>query len=194
VRSRWIAEPTSWRFQGRDSRIRPPGRSVRERRRCAPVEGGTEEVLESVSARVMVLLSWHRMCLHFFASMVGAEVVKLGGPSDWGLPYSNYSDAKDPDARLLPPAFRSATKADGSPNALFVATRTADCNARRQFADDADVAVATPLREPEFQSLDFGTGRQPFRETESSSRTSRPCHFGRSIEVAEAAQGRTTRE
>ena len=103
-------------------------------------------------------LSWHRMYLHFFESIVGAEVVKLGGPSDWGLPYWNYSDAKDLNARLLPPAFRSATKADGSPNALFVATRTADCNAGRQFADAADVAIAGPLREPAFQSLDFGTG------------------------------------
>jgi len=39
-----------------------------------------------------------------------------------------------------------------------VPTRTVDCNAGRQFADDADIAIAGPLREPEFQSLEFGTG------------------------------------
>src|SRR3954470_24909826 len=98
------------------------------------------------------------MYLHFFEDIVGAEVVKLGGPADWALPYWNYSDAGDPNARLLPVPFRAATKGDGTPNGLFVATRTSDCNGGRQFADAADVAIANPLREPEFQSFDFGTG------------------------------------
>ena len=72
--------------------------------------------------------------------------------------YWNYSDANDSNARLLPVPFRAATKPDGTPNGLFVPTRTSAANAGSQFADAADVAIANPLREPDYQSFDFGTG------------------------------------
>ena len=98
------------------------------------------------------------MYLHHFETIVRAAVETLGGPSDWGLPYWNYSDASDPNARLLPTAFRTPTKSDGSVNALYVATRTPTSNAGGQFADEADVAIADPLREPAFVSVRFGTG------------------------------------
>jgi tyrosinase len=153
-----IAEPTSWRFQGAIHEYVRQGDPLASGADVLPSNAEQKKYWNQCQHGSWFFLSWHRMYLHFFESIVGAEVVKLGGPSDWALPYWNYSDAKDPNARLLPPAFRSATKADGSPNALFVATRTADCNAGRPFADDADVAIAGPLREPAFQSLDFGTG------------------------------------
>ena len=39
-----------------------------------------------------------------------------------------------------------------------IAGRAVEANAGLQFADSADVAIASALREPEFGSLQFGTG------------------------------------
>ena len=153
-----IADPTSWRYQGAIHeyvrQIDPfagPGDSM-------PSSAEQKKYWNQCQHGSWFFLPWHRMYLHFFESIVSAEVEKLGGPSDWALPYWNYSDANDPNARLLPVPFRAATKPDGTPNGLFVPTRTSAANAGSQFADAADVAIANPLREPDYQSFDFGTG------------------------------------
>jgi tyrosinase len=158
MKAKPIADPTSWRFQGAIHEYVRQGDPLASAGDILPSSAEQKKYWNQCQHGSWFFLSWHRMYLHFFESIVGAEVVKLGGPSDWGLPYWNYSDAKDANARLLPAPFRSATKADGTTNALFVGTRTPDCNAGRPFADDADVAIANPLREPEFQSVNFGTG------------------------------------
>ena len=66
-------------------------------------------------------LPWHRMYLHHFERMIMDQVVLLGGPSDWALPYWNW-DATDGDGRI-PIAFRNPRLADGSVNHLFVRER-----------------------------------------------------------------------
>jgi tyrosinase len=158
MKTRPIADSTSWRYQGAIHEYLRENDPFADAGDSLPSTAERRKYWNQCQHGSWYFLSWHRMYLHFFEDIVAAEVEKLGGPSDWGLPFWNYSDANDPNARLLPVAFRSATKADGTPNALFVPTRTPDCNAGRAFADDADVAIANPLREPEFQSLDFGTG------------------------------------
>jgi tyrosinase len=65
-------------------------------------------------------LPWHRMYLGFYEQIVRAAVVQLGGPADWTLPYWNYSDSSNPQAKTLPPCFRQPALPDGSPNPLFV--------------------------------------------------------------------------
>jgi tyrosinase len=85
-------------------------------------------------------LPWHRGYLAAFEQLVRAAVVAAGGPSDWALPYWNYSDTTRPNARQLPDAFGLATLPDGSSNPLRVT---------RRFGDGT-----TPLRlDPEFVSL-----------------------------------------
>jgi tyrosinase len=153
-----IADATSWRFQG----------AIHEYRRATDPFARRGEVLPSALDQrrfwnqcqhgSWYFLSWHRMYLHHFETIVAAEVKKIEPSFEWALPYWNYSDDGDPNARLLPPAFRSARKADGTENALFVGNRTPAANAGRQFADDADVALTGPLRERDFVSLSFGTG------------------------------------
>lgn len=64
-------------------------------------------------------LPWHRGYLAGFEAVVAAQVKKLGGPATWSLPYWNYSDAANPRARQLPPAFRRRLMPDGSPNHLW---------------------------------------------------------------------------
>jgi tyrosinase len=64
-------------------------------------------------------LSWHRGYLAAFEALIAAQVAKLGGPATWALPYWNYSEAANPNARRLPPAFRGQFLADGSVNHLW---------------------------------------------------------------------------
>jgi tyrosinase len=153
-----IADSTSWRYQAAIHEYARQSDPFASPSDSMPSNAEQKKYWTQCQHGSWYFLSWHRMYLHFFEDIVSAEVVKAGGPADWALPYWNYSDANDPNARLLPVPFRSATKADGTPNALFVSTRTPAANAGHQFADDADVAITNPLREPEFQSLDFGTG------------------------------------
>src|SRR3979490_3143897 len=68
-------------------------------------------------------LPWHRGYLAAFEAIVRDAIVKLGGPADWALPYWNYSDAANPRAGELPPAFADAKMPDGSPNPLKVVQR-----------------------------------------------------------------------
>jgi tyrosinase len=56
-------------------------------------------------------LPWHRGYIAYFEQIVAATVVQLGGPAGWSLPYWNYSDATNPNARSLPPAFLDQTSA-----------------------------------------------------------------------------------
>ncbi|MEN3157899.1 tyrosinase family protein [Alkalimonas sp. NCh-2] len=67
-------------------------------------------------------LPWHRGYLISLESIVRDAIVKLGGPSDWALPYWDYCNPS-PTARGLPPAFSATTLPDGSPNPLFVQQR-----------------------------------------------------------------------
>jgi len=67
-------------------------------------------------------LPWHRGYVAAFETIVHDAVVAGGGPSDWALPYWNYSDAK-PNARTLPDAFSAATLPDGTNNPLHVQQR-----------------------------------------------------------------------
>ena len=66
-------------------------------------------------------LSWHRMYLCFFERILR----KASGMPSLGLPYWNYSDATDANARFLPEAFRSPANAT---NPLFTANRNPDIN------------------------------------------------------------------
>jgi tyrosinase len=62
-------------------------------------------------------LPWHRGYLLALEAQIRAEVVKLGGPETWALPYWNYFG---PNAEYnIPPAFTQQTLPDGSPNPLF---------------------------------------------------------------------------
>lgn len=63
-------------------------------------------------------LPWHRAYLWAFEDIVAAKVADLGGPADWALPYWNYLDTTNAQARDWPAAFVDATLPDGSPNPL----------------------------------------------------------------------------
>ncbi|PCE30699.1 tyrosinase family protein [Burkholderia ubonensis] len=69
-------------------------------------------------------LPWHRGYLLALEAQLRADIVSLGGPATWALPYWNYfGGAHGADAQM-PPAFAQQTMPDGTtPNPLYVAMR-----------------------------------------------------------------------
>jgi len=64
---------------------------------------------------------WHRGYLIALEAQVRADVIKLGGPSTWALPYWNYFGSGN--AFNIPPAFTQQKLPDGSANPLYVKAR-----------------------------------------------------------------------
>jgi tyrosinase len=62
-------------------------------------------------------VSWHRGYLSAFEAIVAAKVKQLTG-DDWALPYWNYLDSSNPNARRVPDAFLEDTLPDETPNPL----------------------------------------------------------------------------
>ena len=64
---------------------------------------------------------WHRGYLLALEAQVRANVINLGGPSTWALPYWDYLG---PNNQFnIPPAFTQQNLPDGTPNPLYVAAR-----------------------------------------------------------------------
>jgi tyrosinase len=67
---------------------------------------------------------WHRGYLLALEAQIRADVIKLGGPSTWALPYWDYfGDTTQYKQYNIPPAFTATTLPDGSANPLYVAAR-----------------------------------------------------------------------
>ncbi|WP_258600095.1 tyrosinase family protein [Mesorhizobium sp. AR10] len=62
-------------------------------------------------------VAWHRGYVGAFEAVVAAKVKELTG-DDWALPYWNYLDSSNADARKLPQAFLADTMPDGTENPL----------------------------------------------------------------------------
>jgi tyrosinase len=75
-------------------------------------------------------LSWHRMYLHFFERILR----HASGDPNFGLPYWNYSNLGDPNARQLPLPFRLP---NDSSNVLFIPQRSPALNAGGQLPESA---------------------------------------------------------
>lgn len=68
-------------------------------------------------------LPWHRGYLLALEAQLRADIVSLGGPADWALPYWNYFGGDKGSQYQMPPAFAAKTLPDGTANPLFVAMR-----------------------------------------------------------------------
>jgi tyrosinase len=68
-------------------------------------------------------LPWHRGYLLALEAQLRTDIVALGGPQDWSLPYWNYLGGTNGSQYTMPPAFAQPALPDGQPNPLFVAMR-----------------------------------------------------------------------
>ncbi|HZS55268.1 MAG TPA: tyrosinase family protein [Bryobacteraceae bacterium] len=157
MQSRPLRVATSWRYQAaiHDYPINDSTTAVRRNDprnpdpfandQDYPLPGDRSTYWRKCQHGSWFFLSWHRMYLHFFEKIVMRIVAGLpNGPTDWALPYWNYSAS--PSAALLPAPFRNQTLAqplpvplpNGTPdthNYLWVNERTPNANAGQPFLD-----------------------------------------------------------
>ena len=151
-----INDPTSWRYQGAIHDYIPgfdPNESPSD---VLPSASEQEQFWSQCQHSSWFFLPWHRMYLAFFEQIVAETIVQLGGPPNWALPYWNYSDASNPNARLLPLAFRATELPDGSPNPLRIEQRNIGVNEGEEFTFDEDIDIVVCLTEESYISAPFG--------------------------------------
>jgi hypothetical protein len=154
MQHRPVSDVTSWAYQ---AAIHGTTRRSRRRSWNSCEHGG------------WYFFPWHRAYLAGFERIVRAEIVAQGGPADWALPYWDY---ERPQRSAIPPAFRSPTRPDGKPNALFTTERLSQVNAGRPllsligavFGPSATLSSAAGLAEATFSTgiaNGFGGGSTP---------------------------------
>ena len=147
LKGRDEADPTSWSYLAAIH-----GTDIRPNRWP---QGATWNECQHFS---WFFLPWHRIYLHYFESIVRQAIAALDGPSDWALPYWDYSDTRRPDVLKLPPAFREQQMPSGDPNPLFVSQRSQrnpDINDGEEL-DTLDVEIGDAMAETSFTGPTVG--------------------------------------
>jgi tyrosinase len=154
MRRKPISDPLSWRYQAAIHDY-PTGESLAERQAEDPfatasdvLPGDRGTFWRTCEHGSWFFLPWHRMYLHHFEKMVMDQVLLLGGPTDWALPYWNYSASAA--AEIFPEALRSGP--------LFIPQRDANANAGRPFVGTGDTNISDALRETVYRGVVGNTG------------------------------------
>ncbi|MGI4823641.1 MAG: tyrosinase family protein [Janthinobacterium lividum] len=82
-------------------------------------------------------LPWHRGYLLSIEAQLRKDIIALGGPETWSLPYWDYFGGDNGSQFNIPPAFVQQTLPDGTPNPLYFTMRYGP-------NDDSNVFVPTP--------------------------------------------------
>lgn len=155
MRKRPIDDPTSWRYQAAIhayDRSRDPFRRQGER---LPSQADQRRFWNQCQHASWFFLPWHRMYLRYFEAIVQRAITALGGPDDWALPYWNYSDGANPNARRLPLAFTLTRMPNGDPNPLRIEERLRG-NDNAIVATPNQVSVQASLIDPRFEAPPVG--------------------------------------
>ena len=149
MQKRPITDHTSWRHQAAIHDYDD-----------GPVPSAQKEFWGQCQHFSWFFLPWHRMYLLYFEQIINATIKKLDpNAPEWALPYWNYSDESNPDARRVPVAFRTPTTPDGEPNPLMVDARNPGCNSGQIIADTFDTDINECLVEAKYVAQ--GTGGNP---------------------------------
>ena len=161
MQRRQIAEPTSWRYQAAIHGYEPDSDPLKDDvNDILPSQADQDDFWNQCQHGSWFFLPWHRMYLGLFEQMVRAEIVHLGGPADWTLPYWNYDDPKHPEFRALPAAFLEPNLPGGQRNPLFIIgaspiLRGTLAMSGQQVAGDPEVSVKC-LKQPFFDADPIG--------------------------------------
>lgn len=126
LRARPFTDRTSWRFLAAMHGWHPvvwQRFGVLTQNEQVPATPVQTRFLNQCQHQSWYFLPWHRGYVSAVEQILLDAVVAAGGPSDWALPYWNYSRTADPAARTLPDAFAAQTMPDGSANPLRVPRR-----------------------------------------------------------------------
>lgn len=110
MKKRPTTDPTSWNYQAAMHGFKA---SLPFWKGAPPLPSQSEqnEFWNQCQHGSWFFLPWHRMYLAYFEQIVAQTIVDLGGPAGWMLPFWNYSDASNPNARTIPPAFTNPASA-----------------------------------------------------------------------------------
>jgi tyrosinase len=166
LQTRPITNPLSWNYQAAIHDYRPSSNDVTKGfvavADAATITANTNPskmFWRACQHQSWYFLPWHRMYLSFFERIIMKIVVdEEKGPSDWALPYWNYSGTSQfggldfAKSSLLPEPFQSKSPRlrDGSPNPLFIPFRTPNANAGSPFLSAANVNTSTALGNSSF--------------------------------------------
>ncbi|WP_265533297.1 tyrosinase family protein [Pseudomonas saponiphila] len=158
LRQRPITDRTSWRFLAgihgfsefwwkRDGYLKADERLPKESERLL--------YWDQCQHSNWFFLPWHRGYLASFEQIVRDEVVRLGGPQDWALPYWNYNEGSQ--SLNLPPAFAAKVLPDNEgPNPLYVENRFG-ISGNGEVVLNADLIKLDCLDEPRYEGGKHGT-------------------------------------
>ena len=152
MQTRPLNDATGWRYQAAIHEYDPNRDPNADPSDVPPSAAEQKRFWNQCQHQSWFFLPWHRMYLSCFERIIMKIVSGLGGPGDWALPYWNYSDDTNPDARKLPPAFRAATLPDGSANSLLVSQRSPAANNGTDVGNSVEVDLKSCLGQPAFIS------------------------------------------
>ena len=117
---------TSWRYLGAIHGIDLNGwlqAGILSQGEPLPPSNEQQRLFDQCQHAGWYFLPWHRGYVAAFEAIVGQTIADLGGPDDWGLPYWNYLDTNNANARNIPEAFLTPTLPDGTANPLATPPR-----------------------------------------------------------------------
>jgi tyrosinase len=117
---------TSWTYLAAIHGFDPPGwlnQGILPASTPAPPQGEMRLMFNQCQHAGWFFLPWHRGYLHAFEAILADWIARQGGPEDWALPYWNYLNAADPNARMIPQEFLDKTIPGGGANPLAAALR-----------------------------------------------------------------------
>lgn len=119
MKTRPTTDPTSWNYQAAIHGFAPSSPFWKN---PGPLPSPQEQTdfWKQCQHGSWYFLPWHRIYLAYFEQIVASVIVELGGPADWSLPFWNYSDTTNPNARVMPPAF---TDPNNETNGLWITGR-----------------------------------------------------------------------
>jgi len=160
MQKRPITDSTSWRYQAAIHGYDPQQDPFFNPAEKLPPQSEQDSYWLQCQHGSWFFFPWHRGYLHYFEDIVRAAIKDLGGPADtWALPYWNYSDSANPNARCLPPAFWDPKFPDGGPNPLLVKARAGDANQGKPLGTDPDdIELATCMKKLGFINSSSGAG------------------------------------
>ena len=126
LKAKPITDPTSWRFlAGIHGFHRTSWEQLGYLKPTDPLPAAAvrDRFWDQCQHSSWYFLPWHRGYLLAFEQIVRDQIVQLGGPKDWALPYWNYfGTTGTPDQARMPIAF-TQPQWDGGPNPLYVPQR-----------------------------------------------------------------------
>jgi tyrosinase len=167
LKKRDITDRTSWRYLAamhqfdQDLWIQL---GIIDANTALPPDADTHVAWNQCQHSSFYFLPWHRGYLARFEEIIAATIVGLSGPPGWKLPYWNYLDATNPNARKIPEAFTLKLLRDNeTPNPLEDVPRFGQkviAAEPRLRIPDIDLSA---MKEPDFSgSVSFGGSKTLF--------------------------------